>query len=215
MTVTEPSASTALNRRTTALRFAIRSTPSASVSVSTAGSPSGTAATARATAKSNTWPICDIPSIQTPRMAITTASARIPRAICPPKTSIRCSSGVRPASIPPIITASRPIALSAPVRLISRYPFPRTSSVPLKFSCPRSFSTGTDSPVRIDSSTETPCPSISTPSAGIRSPASTRTRSPGTSSVFGRCASFPSRITQLTAPASVFKCASADSALFS
>ena len=51
MTVTEPSASTADRRRTTARWRAMRSTPSASATVRTAGSPSGTAATASATAK--------------------------------------------------------------------------------------------------------------------------------------------------------------------
>ncbi len=40
-----------------ALRLAMRSTPSARVSVRTAGKPSGIEATASATAKMSTWPI--------------------------------------------------------------------------------------------------------------------------------------------------------------
>ena len=53
MTVTDPSASTAGRRRTMALRRAMRVTPIASVMVITGGSPSGIAATAKATAAMN------------------------------------------------------------------------------------------------------------------------------------------------------------------
>ena len=49
ITFVEPSVSTAANRRTNARRRAMRETPSESATVTTAGSPSGTAATARLT----------------------------------------------------------------------------------------------------------------------------------------------------------------------
>jgi hypothetical protein len=53
MTVTEPSVSTALSLRVIALRRAMRCTPSASVIVRIAGSPSGMAATAKPMAARN------------------------------------------------------------------------------------------------------------------------------------------------------------------
>ena len=49
MTLVEPSVSTAASLRTSALRRDMRSTPTASATVTTAGRPSGTAATARLT----------------------------------------------------------------------------------------------------------------------------------------------------------------------
>lgn len=49
MTETEPRASTECSRFTIALRFAMRSTPNANVTVVTIGRPSGMAATARET----------------------------------------------------------------------------------------------------------------------------------------------------------------------
>ena len=53
MTCAQPSVSTAGRRRTSALRRAMRVVPSASTIVVTAGSPSGIAATASATATRN------------------------------------------------------------------------------------------------------------------------------------------------------------------
>ena len=54
MTVAEPSVSTAARCRTMALRRAMRCTPIDSTAVTTAGSPSGTAATASATPRMST-----------------------------------------------------------------------------------------------------------------------------------------------------------------
>ena len=54
MTLAEPSVSTAARCRTIAFRRAIRCTPIASTAVTTAGSPSGTAATASATPRMST-----------------------------------------------------------------------------------------------------------------------------------------------------------------
>ena len=151
--------------------------------MSTAGRPSGTAATATATANRRASSKRSMPSTPTPATVSTTASAAIHRAIRCPKCSRRRSSGVRSASTAPSIVAMRPIADSSPVRVTSIQARPRTASVPEKTSSPAARSTGTDSPVRIDSSICRACSLVRTPSAGIRSPASTRTRSPGTSRV--------------------------------
>jgi hypothetical protein len=65
----------------------------------------------------------------------------------------------------------------------SRLTEPPTNSLPVRFS------TGTDSPVSIDSSA-LDAPSSTTPSAGIRSPGATSAKSPGTSScavIFSPC----------------------------
>ena len=66
ITVTDPSASTAESLRTTARCRAIRSTPIARATVSTAGSPSGTAATASATAKMTIAGVRPRPSAEMP-----------------------------------------------------------------------------------------------------------------------------------------------------
>ena len=58
MTLAEPSVSTAARWRTIALRFAMRCTPSESTAVTIAGSPSGTAATASATPRMSTSSSC-------------------------------------------------------------------------------------------------------------------------------------------------------------
>ena len=62
MTLAEPSVSTAARWRTIALRFAMRCTPSASTAVTTAGKPSGTAATASATPRMSTSKIAAEPA---------------------------------------------------------------------------------------------------------------------------------------------------------
>ncbi len=58
MTLAEPSVSTAARRRTMAWRRAMRCTPIDSTAVTTAGSPSGTAATASATPRMSTSNSC-------------------------------------------------------------------------------------------------------------------------------------------------------------
>ncbi len=60
---------------------------------------------------------------------------------------------------------------------------------------PTALSTGIDSPVSIDSSTDE-LPSIRTPSTGTRSPGRTRTRSPTTTSSTGTSRSPPGRSTR-------------------
>ncbi len=215
MTVTEPSDSTALSRRTSAFRFAIRCTPRASVNVTTAGIPSGIAATASATANITTSSMRRIPSVAVPATIRSTESAPIHRAICAPSASRRRSSGVFSVLISPSIVAMRPIALSAPVADTSRTPFPRTTRVPLKSGASSAFSIGADSPLSTDSSDMTPAPSASRPSAGMRSPASTRTASPGTRPRLGIASSLPSRKTHARGAVSTRSCASACSERYS
>lgn len=169
MTVTLPRASTAERRRTTALRRAILSTPRAKARVRTAGSPSGTAATARATAKRTT--LAETPSTRNPRRRRPKARSKTRRATRCPKAWRRRSRGVFSSSISARRWAIRPMALCAPVRVTSKRARPRTRRVPAKTSSPTPFSTGTLSPVRTLSSTKRPLPSRRTPSAGTRSPA--------------------------------------------
>ena len=77
------------------------------------------------------------------------------------------------------------------------------------------LSTGTDSPVRADSSTRKACASVSLPSAGTREPASSRTTSPGTSSRAAISWVTPWRITLLVGVASACSDAIAFSARYS
>ena len=92
----------------------------------------------------------------------------------------------------PTIAASRPIALAGPVLVTRSSAWPPTSTVPLRVSSPAILSTGTDSPVRTDSSMLTPRACSRVASAGTRSPASSRPVSPGTSTCVGRRTSRPS-----------------------
>ncbi len=68
-------------------------------------------------------------------------------------------------------------AVSLPIFVASNFRDPSLLIVPPITPAPDNFSTGSDSPVNMDSSTEE-CPSITTPSTGIFSPGLTRTRSP-------------------------------------
>ena len=61
---------------------------------------------------------------------------------------------------------------------------------------PGRFSTGKDSPVMLASLTRKSCASITRPSAGIRLPAESRMRSPGTIVLTGTVCSTPSRTTR-------------------
>ena len=158
ITDTEPSVSIAGNTRTIALRFAIDCTPTARVMVSTAGKPSGMAATDRpTTARNNSVKGCS--RIQVPTSNSTTAMARIMPVIHFASTSICSTSGVvsfcTSDSKPPI----RPISVVAPVAITTPMPCPAVTLVPLNARHSRSpspassdtalvcFSTGNDSPV--------------------------------------------------------------------
>ena len=81
-------------------------------------------------------------------------------------------------------------ALSVLQWIVDHSKLPRLLIVPPITRLPTSFSTGRDSPVTIDSSTEL-LPSTTSPSTGTRSPGRTRKRSPGTTWSTGMSSSLP------------------------
>ncbi len=98
--------------------------------------------------------------------------------------------------------AIRASSVSAPTRVICTSRRPPVFTVAPTTREPGATSTGTDSPVSIDSSTAD-IPSVTRPSAGIFSPGRTTTTSPGTSCATGTRCSVPSRrITASLAPSS-------------
>jgi hypothetical protein len=102
-----------------------------------------------------------------------------------------------------------PISVPIPVATTTPRPAPPATSVLLKAMHVRSpigasaatgsvdFSTGTDSPVRMASSIRSPAASISRRSAGIFSPASRSTMSPGTTPAPSILRRVPSRRTEV------------------
>ncbi len=122
MTVVLPRVSTAGNRRMMALRRAIRATPMASVTVSTAGRPSGIMATARATAAMNRSTHGSPCRSPTPK--VTAASARIAYSRMWLKRAILRVSGVARTSAVAISSEMRPISVSSPVAVTTPTPVP-------------------------------------------------------------------------------------------
>ena len=112
--VTEPSVSTAGSERTTAPRRLIREAPPASASVTTAGSESGTAATARATAAtaviSHGWPR------SRPETRNDQAGEDDPDRDLPPEPVQPALQGVSGDGPSCTSVATRPMALAAPGR---------------------------------------------------------------------------------------------------
>ena len=91
-TVQPPSVSTAASRLTSALRFAIRCTPSASETLTAVGSPSGMAETAAAT-ENNSISTSDSPrSTPSPKMTVAATTDRMPSRV--DRTARRCCRGV-------------------------------------------------------------------------------------------------------------------------
>ncbi len=127
ITVVLPRVSTAGSRRMIALRRAIRATPIASVTVTAAGSPSGIAPTARATAAviiaANGSPR-SIPTttLNAARPRITTVSTWLKRA------SLRVS-GVCTVAVVPTSLCTWPISVSAPVATTTPRPLPAVTNV--------------------------------------------------------------------------------------
>ncbi len=109
----DPSVSTECSRFTMALRLAIWLTPTARVTVTTAGRPSGMAATARATApsmavlKSAPWTTCSTKTSATAPIAMI-ANRRL-------SPSSWRSSGVGPGSAAASSSATLPISVRMPV----------------------------------------------------------------------------------------------------
>ncbi len=209
MTVVDPSVSTVGSLRTSAWRFTMRCTPTASEIVTTAGSASGTTATASAMPKmtsSTTFSPRARPSATMNAMMQTAASA----SMWPILSRFFCS-GVGPDFTVPSRPAIVPNSVFMPVSATTAVPRPCVTDVPANtmfflsptgrfssFRTPVVFDTGTDSPVRGDSSTFSCIAVITRASAGTLSPASSSTMSPGTNSSAGMSRSSPSRSTVAT-----------------
>ena len=134
MTDADPRVSTDESVFTMAPRWARRCTPSASTTVSTAGNPSGTAATASDTttrATSTTSPVSSI-SVVARMAAITTMAIRITAAprIRPTRATSRCS-GVGSTSCSCNMPATWPSSVSIPVATTTAVAVPRVTSVPM------------------------------------------------------------------------------------
>ena len=226
MTVTEPSVSTAGSFRISALRFSIFCAPSASAMVTTAGKPSGTAATAMLTAVRN---ISLNPSPRIiPSAKITTTITNAATARTRPRWSMRFWSGVGSDSTVWIIAAIAPSSVFIPVSATIPAPRPYVMIVPMKAMLRRSpivtsfasrasvtFSTGSDSPVSAASCTRRFALSTRRRSAGTTLPASRRTTSPGTRSREEISRIWPSRRTRTTGVDIRFSAAIAFSARYS
>ena len=125
ITDAEPSVSTDERRLTIARRLAIRCTPSARTTDRTAGSPSGTAATASETptrstsTRSEAWSrsaVTRIAPTTTTAIAITAAPSMRPM-----RATSRCS-GVRCSSVRPSSRAMFPISVPMPVAVTTARP---------------------------------------------------------------------------------------------
>ena len=205
--VAAPSVSTAGSRLMTALLFAIFCTPSERTTVTTAGRPSGIAATARLTESMNAL------SMPMPRRMLKTnisaqmASAPMPSAL-PIFASFICR-GVVGSSSSLSRCAIRPTAVSMPVCVTMAVARPAVMTVdektiffisacalPAGTENAASFSQGRDSPVSALSCASSDCDFTSRASAGTRSPAQSFIRSPRTTSAAGTVCSLPPRTTQ-------------------
>ena len=206
-TVTAPSVSTADSRSTSALRWASRHMPRASARVATIGSPSGTAATASA------MPVLIInngsrPATR-PSSVITTITPRAAHSSCSDRRRKRFSSGE--ASPWDRATSSElwPSSVRIPVATTTPTADPRVTAVPLNAMPVRSdraaaaatgavdLATGTDSPVRVDSSHCSALASTSRTSAVTTSPPLISTTSPGTSASAATDRTVPPRRTRV------------------
>ncbi len=136
-TVMAPRVSTVGSLRIIARLRAIVCTPSDRIIEMIAGSPSGTAATARLISDSSSSPIGISRSA---RLKINSATimARIMAKIALPSLSICTSSGVRCFSIPAIIWLIWPSSVCAPVAVTTPTPPPALTVVPEKTMFTRS-----------------------------------------------------------------------------
>ena len=204
----EPSVSTAGSRFTIALRLAISRVPIDSRAVTTAGSPVGIAATARAT------PVMNRVSKDSPRTrpSTTTKTRATPamEAMILDRPSSCFCSGVLSVSVFASRSAMWPISVSMPVPVTTSSPRPRVTAVfmyatqvrsPSGTSSPGTGSvdlpTGRLSPVSAASSISSVAATQIRPSAGTLLPASTSTTSPTTSSSASISIAWPSRRTRV------------------
>ena len=201
ITVAHPNVSTDGNFLTSALFFTILDTPIANAIVTTAGNPSGTAATA------NVIPDINISITGSPlSIPVSATTKHIPTHINTinfPKLSSLFCNGVKSSSTFCIIFAILPILVSIPTLSTTTLPQPFLTSVPI-YTLHTSlflsflatiFCTAHDSPLNKDSSTFKSVSSIIYPSAGTLSPASNNITSPTTTSCASITITLPSRIT--------------------
>ena len=123
--------------------------------------------------------------------------------------SIARSSGERGWRKRLAVSVSCAAWLSEPTAVASKSPSPSSAKVPEKTSSPTLRTTGSDSPVRSDSSSARPSERVSFPSAGSWSPLPTRTRSPTTTSETATWRGVPSRTTVALATTSAASLSSA------
>jgi len=128
MTVVLPSVSTAGRWRMMARRRAMRATPIASVTVTAAGSPSGMAPTASATAAMNMSKALSPRSRPTP--AVSRARPPIAQSSQFEKLAILRVSGVARSGALAIRPAMRPVSVASPVAMTRPQPCPATTVVP-------------------------------------------------------------------------------------
>ena len=226
-TCAQPSVSTAGSRRTSALRRAIRVVPRASTIVVIAGSPSGMAATARATATRNIVRGLCAPNSQPARKTTAEATTQ-PMTMSLPNLSSCFSSGVSSSSTSASMPAIEPSSVFMPVLHTTPRARPRVTRVPMKAMFTRSasptagsrssvasFCTGTDSPVKAASSTSRSAVVHRRRSAATLSPSSRRITSPGTTVADGSSDTCPPRTTRATGEVMSRSAASALAAFFS
>ncbi|MNV26238.1 hypothetical protein D3C71_1173550 [compost metagenome] len=215
MTLVDPSASTAGSLRIIACCLAILFVPTDKTIVTIEDRASGIAATATATANIRAFRMASVVSTvsfdsqtRPAWMAkIKTDSTIIATPSCLLKvSSLRCS-GVCLASALSMSSAILPISVVSAVPVTTRVPRPYTTKEPLNAILRRSpsgdsfamvsvcFSTASDSPVSMPSLIFKLPDSMIRPSAGTKSPASSNTISPRTSSLAGTVFKAPSRNT--------------------
>ena len=221
-----PRVSTAGNFFTTARFAAIFRTPMAKTIVTTAGSPSGMAATARLMAIMNISSGATFSMTPSTKITAQITMAPTPR-IFPVLSSFTCkgvcagsSSIIIPAILPtcvrmPVSTTTA-LACPAVTTLLEKTMFRRSPNGALGENfASASFSTGTDSPVREASSAFRLKLSSKRASAGTMSPRLSCNMSPGTSSSDGNTTCFPARMTVAFGDDSFFSASMAFSALLS
>ena len=196
ITETEATDSTAFSCWARIPRRAIFAAETAAVSETSRISPSGTMLTIAAVSVStaSAW--------LTSRIASEMPSAMPSGTMTPTRMissrSIARSSGERGWRKLRAVSASLAARLSGPTAVASNSPPPSTAKEPESRSSPGRRTTGSDSPVRFDSSSASPSLATRVPSATIWSPAVTRTRSPTTTSPTGTSRAVPPRTTVAT-----------------
>jgi hypothetical protein len=226
ITLALPSVSTAIICRTIARRSAMWRIPTASTIVTTAGSPSGIAATARETAVKNISS-GGVPCTR-PITKITAHSSSAPVPSTFPVTSSFFCRGVCGLSCMVSIRAICPTWVCMPVATTMPCPWPALTVVEAKHmlchspkgavsgqSAAASLCTGTLSPVRALSCVCSCAACVRRRSAGTKSPACSSTTSPGTRSSAARRSVLPPRTTCACGAAISCKAESAFSALLS